>query len=117
MSNNQDCVFCKIINGEIPSKKVYEDDRIIAFHDIAPNAPVHVLVIPKEHIPSLNFVSEKNSKVLSDIMALIPKLAKELEVDESGYRVVVNCGSDSGMMVEHLHFHILGGRPLPQKLA
>lgn len=117
MSDNKDCVFCKIINGEIPSNKVYEDDNIIAFHDIAPNAPVHVLVIPKEHIPSLNFVNEGNSKVLADIMVLIPKLAKELNVYESGYRVVVNCGSDSGMAVEHLHFHILGGKPLPQKLG
>lgn len=117
MSNNHDCVFCKIIDGEIPSKKIYEDDKIIAFHDIAPNAPVHVLVIPKEHISSLNFIDEENSKLIADIMILIPNLAKELNVHESGYRVVVNCGSDSGMAVEHLHFHILGGRPLPQKLA
>ena len=117
MSNNHDCVFCKIIRGELPSKKVYEDDKIIAFHDIAPNAPVHVLVIPKEHIPSMNFVNEENSQIIAEIMVLIPKLANELKVDQSGYRVVVNCGSDGGMAVEHLHFHILGGRPLPQKLG
>ena len=83
MPDNQNCVFCKIINGEIPSKKVYEDDRIIAFHDIAPNAPVHVLVIPKEHIPSLNHVSDENSEILSDIMVLIPQIAKKLGVYES----------------------------------
>ena len=117
MSNNQDCVFCKIINEEIPSKKVYEDDKIIAFHDIAPNAPVHVLVIPKEHIPSLNYVNEENSETIAQIMVLIPKLARELKVDQSGYRIIVNCGRDSGMEVEHLHFHILGGGPLQQKLA
>lgn len=117
MSNNQDCVFCKIVKGELPSKKVYEDDKILAFHDIAPNAPVHVLVIPKEHIPSMNFVNEENSQTIAQIMVQIPKLAQELKVDQSGYRVVVNCGSDSGMAVEHLHFHILGGRPLPQKLG
>lgn len=117
MSDNQNCIFCKIINGEIPSKKVYEDERILAFHDISPNAPVHVLVIPKEHIPSMNFVNEGNSKIIGDIFALIPKLTEELKVHESGYRVVANCGGDSGMMVEHLHFHILGGRALPQKLG
>lgn len=117
MPDNQSCIFCKIINGDIPSKKVYEDNSIIAFHDISPNAPVHVLVIPKEHIPSLNSISGDHSKILSEIMMLIPKLAKELGVYESGYRVIVNCGNDSGMMVEHLHFHILGGRPLPQKLS
>ncbi|NLI60226.1 MAG: histidine triad nucleotide-binding protein [Clostridiales bacterium] len=117
MPDKQDCVFCKIIAGEIPSKKVYEDDKLMAFHDIAPNAPVHVLVIPKKHIPSLNFVNEDHSEIMAHIMVMIPKLAKELKVDESGYRVVVNCGSDSGMMVEHLHFHILGGRLLPQKLG
>lgn len=117
MSNNQDCVFCKIVKGELPSIKVYEDDKIFAFHDIAPNAPVHVLVIPKEHIPSMNFVNQENSQTIAQIMVQIPKLAKELKVDQSGYRVVANCGSDSGMAVEHLHFHVLGGRPLPQKLG
>ena len=117
MPDNQNCSFCKIINGDIPSKRVYEDDRIIAFHDIAPNAPVHVLIIPKEHISSLNHVNDENSETLSDIMIQIPQIAKKLGVYESGYRVIVNCGSDSGMMVEHLHFHILGGCPLPNKLA
>jgi histidine triad (HIT) family protein len=117
MSNNQDCVFCKIIRGEIPSQKVYEDDRIIAFHDIEPNAPVHVLIIPKEHIPSMNFINDSHSKTLAEIMVLIPKLAKKLNVHDSGYRIVINCGKDSGMMVSHLHFHILGGCSLPEKLG
>ncbi|NLJ40722.1 MAG: histidine triad nucleotide-binding protein [Clostridiales bacterium] len=117
MSDSHNCIFCKILDGEIPSNKVYEDDRVLAFHDIAPNAPVHVLVIPKEHIPSLNFVDESNNVLIAHIVALIPKLARGLGVSESGYRVVINCGEDSGMAVEHLHFHILGGRHLPQKLG
>ena len=117
MAQSQDCVFCKIIRKEIPSKVVYEDDKVIAFHDINPNAPVHVLVIPKEHIYSLNQVNEENNQIISYIFELIPKLAKQLEIYESGYRVVVNCGKDSGMPVGHLHFHILGGKTLSQMLA
>ena len=117
MNQGQDCIFCKIIRKEAPSKIVFEDDKVMAFHDINPNAPVHVLVIPKEHIYSLNQVNEENSEVVAYIFELIPKLAKKLGVDESGYRVVVNCGKDSGMVVGHLHFHILGGETLSQKLA
>lgn len=117
MAQEKDCIFCKIVRKEAPSKLVYEDDKVIAFHDINPNAPVHVLVIPKEHIYSLNQIDEKNSSVISHIFELIPKIAKQLEVDESGYRVVINCGKDSGMAVGHLHFHILGGKTLSQMLA
>lgn len=117
MSSSPDCIFCKIISGEIPSNKVYEDHDVMVFHDIEPNAPIHVLVIPKEHIPSLNFVDDNNSQIIAKIMTLIPELAKQLEIHESGYRVVVNCGKDSGMLVEHLHFHILGGEILSQRLS
>ncbi|HZJ82584.1 MAG TPA: histidine triad nucleotide-binding protein [Clostridia bacterium] len=117
MSNNPECIFCKIIDGDIPSSKIYEDAEIIAFHDIEPNAPVHVLVIPKEHIHSLNFVNEGNSEIIAKIFTLIPKLAKQLKVFESGYRIIVNSGKDSGMMVGHLHFHILGGTTLSKSLS
>jgi histidine triad (HIT) family protein len=117
MAQSQECVFCKIIRREIPSKVVYEDDKAIAFHDINPNAPVHVLVIPKEHIYSLNQVNDENIEVVAHIFKLIPRLAEQLGVNESGYRVVVNCGKDSGMAVGHLHFHILGGKMLSQTLA
>lgn len=117
MSAHNDCVFCKIIRGELPSNKVYEDEGVLVFHDIQPNAPVHVMLIPKKHIPTLNYVNKEHSTITAHIMALIPEIAKKLKIDESGYRIVVNCGEDSGMMVEHLHFHLLGGKPLPQKLG
>lgn len=106
-----DCVFCKIINGEIPSKKVYEDGRILAFYDLEPQAPVHVLFIPKEHIASADKLTEENSGVISHIYAIIPKIAKELGL-ENGYRIVNNCGEDGGQTVRHLHFHLLGGKKL-----
>ena len=97
-----DCIFCKIIKGEIPSKKVYEDDKVLAFNDISPEAPVHFLIIPKEHIESVNDISEKNSEIV----------VKELGIDETGYRIVNNCGKDGGQTVNHMHFHVLGGRDL-----
>ena len=108
----EDCIFCKIINREIPSKIIYEDDKILAFKDIDSQAPVHVLVIPKQHIPSLNAIDESNIDIISHISMTIPKLARELEVHDSGYRVVVNCGKDGGQSVGHLHYHILGRRSL-----
>lgn len=104
------CIFCKIVAGEIPSKKVYEDDLILAFYDIEPQAPVHIVIIPKEHIESVNMVTSENSKVIAHIFETIPKLAKELGVAESGYRVVNNCGADGGQTVPHIHFHLTGGR-------
>ncbi len=107
-----DCLFCKIIKGEIPSKKVYEDDYVYAFWDISPTAPVHILVIPKEHISTLNDVDEKNSKVIGKIYEAIPKIAKEQGIDENGYRVISNCNKDAGQTVFHIHFHIIGGREL-----
>ncbi len=111
-----DCLFCKIIGGEIPSTKVYEDDSVLAFRDIAPMAPVHVLVIPKTHISSVAAITPENSAVVAHIFEVIAKIAKD-EGLENGYRVVSNCGSDAGQTVPHLHFHILGGKPLSLEMA
>lgn len=107
-----DCLFCRIIAGEIPSAKVYEDDDMLAFRDINPEAPCHVLVIPKAHIASMDEINEENSKIVSKIFAKIPEIAK-LGGCGNGYRVVSNCGPDAGQTVFHLHFHILGGAKLP----
>lgn len=111
-----DCVFCKIISGEIPSKKVYEDEKIIAIYDLNPQAPVHVLFIPKEHICCANAITEENSGVVAHIFTKIPAVAKELGL-ENGYRVVNNCGEDGGQSVMHLHFHLLGGKKLDLNMA
>ena len=111
-----DCLFCKIIAGEIPSKKAYEDADMYAFYDIAPQAPVHILVIPKEHIPSVDGVNAENSAVVAKIFAKIPQIAKEAGI-VNGYRVVTNCGDDACQSVKHLHFHILGGAQLTEKMA
>ncbi len=107
-----DCLFCKIAAGEIPSKKVYEDETVYAFYDISPEAPVHFLVIPKEHIASANELNDKNSAVIAHIFEVIAKLAKELDIADSGYRIVNNCGQDGGQTVGHLHFHVLAKRNL-----
>ena len=107
-----DCIFCKIVNGEIPSKKIYEDEYVYAFYDINPEAPVHFLVIPKEHIKSVNLIAEENSKVIARIFEVIRNLTKELGISENGYRIVNNCGVDGGQTVDHMHFHVLGGREL-----
>lgn len=112
-----DCIFCKIISGEIPSKKVYEDDKILAFHDISPMAPVHVVIVPKKHISSANELNDSNSAVVGHIVQTAAKIAKELEIDQSGYRIVNNCGTDGGQTVFHLHFHLLGGKKLNTDLA
>lgn len=104
-----DCIFCKIVNGEIPSTKVYEDDTVIAFNDLSPQAPVHVLVIPKEHITSAADITEENSGVVAHIFEVIAKIAKEKGLDD-GYRIVNNCGDSAGQTVKHLHFHLMGGR-------
>ena len=113
MSN---CLFCKIIAGDIPSNKVYEDDTVYAFRDIAPQAPTHVLVVPKTHIDSCNGITPENSAVVSHIFEVIPRIAAA-EGLESGYRVVSNCGEDAGQTVQHLHFHILGGKKLALEMA
>ena len=111
-----DCLFCKIIAGDIPSAKVYEDETVYAFRDIAPQAPTHILVIPKAHLASVNDVNAENSGVVAHIFEVIPKIA-EAEGLTGGYRVVSNCGSDAGQTVHHLHFHILGGKVLSLEMA
>ncbi len=111
-----DCLFCKIVAGDIPSTKVYEDDDILAFRDINPQAPTHILVIPKAHIASVAEITGDNSGVVSRIFEVIPAIAKA-EGLVNGYRVVSNCGDDAGQTVHHLHFHILGGKPLSLEMA
>lgn len=112
----ENCLFCKIVKGDIPSTKVYEDEKVLAFRDIAPMAPTHILVIPKDHIGSVNEVTEENAAIVSRIFTVIPKIA-EAEKLENGYRVVSNCGPDAGQTVHHLHFHILGGKKLNTEMA
>ena len=110
------CLFCKIIAGDIPSTKVYEDETVFAFRDIAPQAPTHILVIPKAHISGCDGVTAENSAVVAHIFEVIPQIAKA-EGLEGGYRVVSNCGDDAGQTVHHLHFHILGGKKLAIEMA
>ena len=112
----ENCLFCKIIAGDIPSTKVYEDELVLAFRDIAPQAPTHILVIPKAHIASVAEISSDNSSVVAHIFEVIPAIAKAEGLD-SGYRVVSNCGDDAGQTVHHLHFHILGGKKLALEMA
>jgi histidine triad (HIT) family protein len=107
-----DCIFCKIASGQISAKKVFEDDSLVAFHDISPKAPVHVLVIPKVHIASVNEINDIDDSFVGKILKLMPQLAEMLEVKTSGYRVVINCGENGGQSVDHLHFHLIGGRAL-----
>ena len=111
-----DCLFCKIIEGQIPSTKVYEDETVFAFRDIAPQAPTHILVIPKAHLDSVNQVTPENSGIVAHIFEVIPKIAAA-EGLTGGYRVVSNCGADAGQTVPHLHFHILGGKMLALEMA
>ena len=107
-----DCLFCKIITGEIPSNKVYEDDLCYGFYDVAPQAPIHFLMVPKEHIPSVSAVSETNASVVGHIFAVIARLSQELGFAEAGYRVVSNIGEAGQQTVPHLHFHVLAGRDM-----
>lgn len=111
-----DCLFCKIIAGEIPSKKVYEDEYCFAFCDIAPQAPTHILVVPKLHIASLDEVTEENAEFVKQISVAIPKIAK-LAGLSGGYRVITNIGEDGAQSVKHLHFHLLGGKKLSEQMA
>ena len=112
----ENCLFCKIVAGIIPSTKVYEDDSILAFRDISPKAPVHILVVPKTHIQDTDGITAENSGVIAHIFEMIPQIAKA-EGLEKGYRVITNCGPDSGQMVPHLHFHVLGGRALSGEMG
>ncbi|QUH26911.1 histidine triad nucleotide-binding protein [Serpentinicella alkaliphila] len=108
-----DCLFCKIVNKEIPATIVYEDNYVVAFNDISPQAPKHVLVIPKKHIASFDHLTEEDNKeIIPYVFTAINKIAKDLDISEEGYRVVNNCGKMGGQTVGHIHFHLLGGRQL-----
>lgn len=111
-----DCIFCKIAEGSIPSNKVYEDELCLAFHDINPQTPVHVLVIPKAHIASADEVTAENSRYVARIFEVIPAVAKAAGLT-NGYRVITNCGEDACQTVKHLHFHIMGGKKLPENMG
>lgn len=112
MIDVSNCIFCKIISGEIPAKKVFENDNIIAFNDINPEAPVHILIIPKKHIASVNEITEQDINIIGEIFLAAKEIAKNQGVSEDGYRVVTNCGEKAGQSVQHLHYHLLGGRNL-----
>ena len=107
-----DCIFCKIIDKEIPANIVYEDEKILAFHDLSPVAPVHVLVIPKVHIESLNMIDSSHAETIGCLMTKLKDIAKDLGIDKSGYRVVTNIGDEGGQTVGHIHFHLAGGRQM-----
>jgi len=110
------CIFCKIINNDIPSNKVFEDDTILAFKDLNPQAPVHILIVPKIHIPSADGVDAENSSAVAHIFEKIPEIAKNAGLT-NGYRVITNCGDDACQSVKHLHFHLLGGAQLADRMA
>lgn len=106
------CIFCRIVNKEIPAKVVYEDDRVFAFHDINPQAPYHILVIPKKHLSTLLEISEEDKDLIGHIYLIINKIAQDLGFADRGFRVVVNCKEEAGQTVFHVHFHLLAGRPM-----
>ena len=116
-SKMEDCIFCKIIRGEIPSTKVYEDDEILAFNDVNPAAPIHILVIPKKHINSLADMKPEDEKLVGKIYRVINKIAEDKGFKNEGFRVIVNCGKNGGQEVMHLHFHILAGKKLGEKIV
>uniref|UniRef100_A0A7V4JQF6 Histidine triad nucleotide-binding protein n=1 Tax=Thermodesulfobacterium geofontis TaxID=1295609 RepID=A0A7V4JQF6_9BACT len=106
------CIFCRIVNKEITSNIIYEDEKVVAFHDISPQAPYHILVVPKKHIPTLLELTEEDKELMGYIYLVINKIAKNLGFDERGYRVVVNCKEEAGQTIFHLHFHVLAGRTM-----
>ena len=112
-----DCIFCKIVSGEIPSEILYQDDEVIAFPDINPVSPVHLLIVPKRHIPTLAHLSEDEIPLIGHMVIIANRLAREHGVAESGYRLVINCGREGGQAVPHLHMHLLGGRQLSSGLG
>jgi histidine triad (HIT) family protein len=112
-----DCIFCKIVEGEIPSTKVYEDEEIIAFRDINPQAPVHIVIIPRKHIASLSDLSQRDSALVGRMVTIANKLAKVEGIADKGYRVVINCGKEGGQLVPHLHMHLVGGRQLSDQVG
>ena len=107
-----DCIFCKIIHGEIPSELVYEDDWVAAFKDVAPVAPVHILIVPKKHIPALNDASDEDSLALGKIQLAAVKIAEAQGIKDKGYRLISNCGKDAGQVVMHIHYHLIGGKSM-----
>jgi histidine triad (HIT) family protein len=109
---NLDCLFCKIIKGEIPSKKAYEDENVYAFHDINPQAPTHILIIPKKHIATNLDITESDKDIIGQLYLVANKLAKDAKIAEPGFRVVMNCNKDAGQAVYHIHLHLLGGRKM-----
>ncbi|RIX54120.1 histidine triad nucleotide-binding protein [Paenibacillus nanensis] len=112
-----DCIFCKIIEGAIPSKKVFENERVLAFQDIQPAAPVHILIIPKKHIPTMNDIEAEDTELIGELFAAARQIAKEQGIAEAGYRLINNVNSDGGQVVYHLHIHLLGGQKLGPLLA
>ncbi|AET70396.1 HIT family hydrolase, diadenosine tetraphosphate hydrolase [Desulfosporosinus orientis DSM 765] len=112
-----DCIFCKIVQKEIPSEIVYEDQELMAFKDIQPLAPVHIVIIPKVHLRSVNDITPENEPLVGRLFGVVRRLAEEFEVNESGYRVVSNMGTDGGQIVGHLHFHLLGGQALNARIG
>lgn len=106
-----DCIFCKIVQNEIPSQKIYEDEEIIAFNDLEPQAPIHILIVPKEHIQDVNQITDKNMDIIGKIFVVASKIARDKDLS-NGYRIVNNCGEDGGQTVKHIHFHLLGGRKM-----
>jgi histidine triad (HIT) family protein len=112
-----DCIFCGIIKGDIPSSKVYEDDKVLAFHDISPAAPVHVIVVPKRHIPTLMDVAAADMEDLNAMMTAAQQIARIKGIEQRGFRTVINCNKDGGQIVFHLHMHVLGGKKLEEKLG
>jgi histidine triad (HIT) family protein len=111
------CIFCKIANKEIPSQVVFENEYVLAFRDLNPQAPVHILVIPKKHVSSINEINSENSSIMAEIFLAINNIVKSEKISESGYRVISNCGDDGCQSVQHLHFHILGGKKLSETLS
>jgi histidine triad (HIT) family protein len=112
-----DCIFCKIVEGKIPSDTVYQDEEIIAFRDINPQAPVHIVIIPRKHIASLSQLSQSESALVGRMVAIANKLAQDEGIAERGYRVVINCGQEGGQLVPHLHLHLVGGRRLSDQVG
>ena len=111
------CIFCKIVKGEIPSNKVYEDEEILAFRDLNPVAPVHILVIPKKHIAYVTDITKEDEAIIGKIYTVINKIAKQEQIEEKGFRVIVNCKEDGGQEIKHLHFHLIGGKKLGTKIC
>jgi len=114
-----DCIFCKLANGEIPAQFIYEDEAVVAFHDLHPQAPVHVLIVPKVHVPDIDTLAshQDGERILGQVLHAIPKVADRLGIRQNGYRLINNCGPDAGQTIAHVHFHLLGGKVLGDKIV